>query len=151
MYVSSYNTYIDTNTSQKVQKERNEESKKSTDLFSSKLAVTTPKQLSNFSSFPVNYISNYKVLNNQQRLQDNTQSKEEVKFSKIKSLSSAKNAYSENTKLFSLLVKPKATLNQTPKIDTKMPRQAQVSQEAIMRHKMVNTYLENDNYYKITA
>jgi len=151
MYVSSYSTYIDTNTSQKVQKDRNEESKKSTDSFSSKLTTKIPKAVSNFSSFPVNYISNYKSLNNQQRLQDNTQSREEVKFSKIKALTSAKSAYGNNSKIFSLLIKPSATLDQTPKIDKKMPPKAQEAKESIMKHNMVNTYIANDNYYKITA
>jgi len=53
--------------------------------------------------------------------------------------------------MFSLLVKPKQTINQTPKIDQKMPIEAQDAKESVIRSTMVNAYIANDNYYRITA
>ena len=153
MYVSSYSTYINTNNSQRVQKEGNRPEVEGKSSFASKLLTPATKPLSSFSSLPVNYISNYKVLNNQQRLEESytKQNTQKLKFSKIKAMDGAKNAYTENTKMFSFLIKPSATLNQTPKVDKRMPENSQEAKEKIMRHEMVNTYLANDNYYKITA
>ena len=151
MYVSSYSTFVNTNSSQKVQREREIPQKESKTSFASKLSPTPDKVLNNTSKLPINYVSNYKVLNNQQKLQEETQNNSKLRFSKIKAFVSAKDAYTDNSKIFSLLVKPSATLDQTPKIDKKMPQKAQDAKEAIMKHTMVNTYIANDNYYKITA
>jgi len=150
MHVSSYSTFINTNSSQKVQREREVPQKESKTSFT-KLSPTPDKVLDKTSKLPINYVSDYKVLNNQQKLQEETPNNAKVKFSKIKTFVSAKDAYTDNSKNFSLLVKPSATLDQTPKIDKKMPQKAQDAKEAIMKHTMVNTYIANDNYYKITA
>lgn len=64
---------------------------------------------------------------------------------------SAKLAYVENSSLFSLQIKPKVTLNQTPSINTSLSSKAQEAQESILKNRMLNTYIANDNYYKITA
>jgi len=152
MFVSSYSTYIDTNRLQKSQETQKEERKTDSSAFSKQFSVNPAKLPKSTGNLPVNYISNYKVLNNQQKLQQDTQQNmQKLKFSKIKAFDSAKNAYSDNTKIFSLLIKPSATLDQTPRIDKKMPPKAQEAKEVIMKHEMVNTYLENDNYYRITA
>ena len=150
MHVSSYSTFINTNSSQKVQREREVPQKESKTSFT-KLSPTPDKVLDKTSKLPINYVSDYKVLNNQQKLQEETPNNAKVKFSKIKTFVSAKDAYTDNSKNFSLLVKPSATLDQTPKIDKKMPQEAQDAKEAIMKNTMVNTYIANDNYYKITA
>ena len=150
MYVSSYSTYINTNNSEKVQRERQVPQKESNDSFA-KLLPTANKILNNSTKLPVDYVSNSKVLSNQQKLQEETQNNSKMKFSKIKAFVSAKDAYSDNSKIFSLLIKPSATLDQTPKVDKKMPKAAQDAKEAIMKHTMVNTYIANENYYKITA
>ena len=151
MYVSSYSTYINSSSSDKVQKEKDIPQKETKSSFASKISDTPATVLNNSSKLPVNYVSNYKVLNNQQKLQEETQNNSKLKFSKIKAFVSAKDAYSDNSKIFSLFLKPSATLDQTPKIDKKMPPKAQEAKEAIMKHTMVNTYIANDNYYKITA
>jgi hypothetical protein len=57
----------------------------------------------------------------------------------------------ENSTMFPLLQKPKLTLNQTLKTDKKLPQDTQKAKESIIRRDMINTYIANDNYYKITA
>jgi len=154
MFVSSYSTYINPNSTEKISREKNEEYKKSSSSFSEKLASKPVEAFSETSLFPINYVSNYKVLNNQQKLQEsyqNTKNSEKLKFSKFNKLSNAKSAYSENTKLFSLHVKPNITLDQTPKIDKNSPKNHQEAKEQAIRHTMINTYIANENYYKITA
>lgn len=152
MFVSSYSTYIDTNHLQKSKETQKEERKTDSSAFAKQLKFNPNAPQKQANQFPVNYIADYKVLSNQQKLQQETQGNmQKLKFSKLKAFDSAKNAYSDNTKIFSLLIKPKATLDQTPRIDKKMPAQAQEAKESIIRHQMVNTYISNDNYYKITA
>jgi len=152
MFVSSYSTYIDTNRLQKSQETQKEERKSDSSAFAKKLNLNPAKLQQSSANIPINYISDYKVLNNQQRLQQETQQNtQKLKFTKIKAFDSAKTAYSDNTKIFSLLIKPKATLNQTPRVDKKMPLNAQEAKESIMKHEMVNAYIANENYYRITA
>ena len=151
MYISSFNTYITTNSSDKTEKIRAEKPSKSSQSFSKRLSSQTVKVIDTTSILPINYISEYKVLNNQQKLKDNTLNSDRAKFSKIKALVSSKSAYSESSKIFPLFLKPSASLNQTPHIDKKMPIETQEAKEQIMKHTMVNTYIANDNYYKLTA
>lgn len=156
MFVSSYNTYIDTNASAQVQKERAQNSKESSAVFKTHIhsQMQTDKETlsSQKSQLPLSYVSNYKVMNNQQKLQDAKLNNEQSeKFTKISNQKSANSAYVENSTLFSLVLKPKATLNQTPSVNTTLPPKAQEAQESLLKNKMVNTYIANDNYYKITA
>ncbi len=152
MFVSSYTTFIDTNRTPKSQESKKEERRTESSSFTKALDPQPTKLQTQTLHLPINYISDYKVLNNQQKLQQDMQKNtQKLKFSKMKTFDSAKNAYSDNSKIFSLLIKPKATLNQTPRIDTKMPPQAQEAKESIMKHKMVNAYIANENYYRITA
>ena len=152
MFVSSYSTYVDTNRLQKSQETKKEERKTDSSAFAKQLKFNPNAPQKQTNQFPVNYISDYKILSNQQKLQQETQQNaQKLKFTKIKAFDSAKNAYTDNTKIFSLLIKPKATLNQTPRIDKEMPPQAQEAKESIMRHQMLNTYIANENYYKKTA
>ena len=155
MFVSSYSTYINTSATERNQKERVDASKESGSSFSKKLDTTLSTEVTKAShllknQLPVNYVSNYKVLNNQQKLQQES-SKAQIKFTQVSTLQNAKVAYSDNSQMFSFLQKPKVTLDQTPKINTKMPTQAQEGQEKSLRHLMINTYIANDSYYKITA
>jgi len=154
MFVSSYNTYIATNSSQKIEKERLETQKTSSTAFKSKLLKAESKDvvLAN-TKLPLNYISNYKALNNRQQIQEQNLAKsaEKTKFTKINSMTNAKVAYTENSTMFSFLVKPKTTLDQTPRLDTRLPTPALEGQENAKKNIMVNTYIANENYYKITA
>lgn len=150
MFVSSYNTYVNVNNSQRIEKK--DTPQKQGESFAQTLSSKTVPSLSLAPQLPVNYISNYKALSNQQKLQQDTeQHKEKTKFTKINATVSAKEAYTDNSKIFSFLVRPKATLDQTPKIDKKLPQEIKEIKENNLRHTMVNTYLANENYYKITA
>lgn len=162
MFVSSYNTYINTNTSTKDIRSNPTSKDGNSKLFQKLPSHLDTKTTS--STTPANYISNTKALYNKQLIQsqqEHLKNKEEnnylktqelsTKFSSISSLGSAKTAYSENSIMFSFLRKPHPTLNQTPQIDKKMPQELQKLQENHIRHNMLNTYLQNDKYYQITA
>jgi hypothetical protein len=155
MFVSSYNTYVNTNATQRTQKERTDTPSEKASSFSTKLSgISAPiaDVLALKNQLPVNYVSDYKVLSNQHKLQQsNGQELAKTKFTQITAQQSAKVAYSDNSQLFSLLTKPKITLDQTPKLNTKLPQKAQEAQEKTLRHTMINTYIANENYYKITA
>lgn len=151
MYVSSFSTYINADSSRRTQNSSSQKSEGTSKLFETSFDSKTLKNADTTPKFPISYISNYKALNNQQKLQDNKQSQGRVEFVKIQTLDSAKNAYTDNSKIFSLLLKPKATLDQTPKIDKQLPQNIQNIKENNLRNTMVNTYISNDNYYKITA
>lgn len=153
MFVSSYSTYIDTSVTKKLQNDKASEPVKKTESFASKLLQNTSTSAFTNSKIPLNYISNYKALNNRQLLdsQENKQNSAKTKFSKLSAMSSSKVSYEANTKMFSFLVKPKSTIDQTPRVDKNLPPKAQESQESFMRVKMLNTYIANDNYFRITA
>jgi len=148
MFVSSYNTYLTQKPSTKI--EENTQKKSTRDFLTQKqpFATQLQKGVSSSREIPINYISNYKSLHNQQLLQQqNNLNKEysKTKFSKINKMTKAENAYSENLQLFSLLQKPKIALIEEPKISKKL------EQNSAIKQKFINTYIANDNYYKITA
>ncbi|MCK9491476.1 MAG: hypothetical protein M0Q24_05250 [Sulfurimonas sp.] len=151
MFVSSYNTYITTNPTDKTSAQKIEKRSSSSESFESRLKEYAPLESKNAQNLPINYISNYKAFSNKQKMQDGLLDKETQKFSKINTLNSAKEAYSQNSKPFSLFLEPKITQSQTPQIDKTLPSDLQSAQEKQLRHTMVNTYLANDSYYKITA
>jgi hypothetical protein len=153
MFVSSYNTYISTDTSNKSQRERVDTSKERKSSFDTKLLNNDSKNIvATNNKLPLSYISNYKALSNQQKLQEDlNQNFAKTKFTKINKINNALSAYMENSTMFPLLQKPKLTLNQTLKTDKKLPQDTQKAKESIIRRDMINTYIANDNYYKITA
>ena len=156
MFVSSYKTYVNTTATQRVQKEREDSSKTKSSSFENrlnKINSETPNSVQAAKAqLPVNYISNYKSLNNQQKLQQETaQDFSKTKFTKISTVNSAQIAYTNNSKIFSFYREPKVTLDQTPKLDKKLSTEALKGQEKTLRHQMINTYIANENYYKITA
>jgi hypothetical protein len=153
MFVSSYSTYADTTVTKKIQTDRDTSPLKKTESFASKLLQTTQQHGLLNSKIPLNYISNYKALNNRQLLdqQENKQNTTKLKFSKLNAMSNSKVSYEENSKMFSFLIKPKGTINQTPKLDKNLPAKAQERQEFFMKVQMLNTYIANDNYFKVTA
>ncbi len=149
MFVSSYSTYIGINNSLKSENYKERDTKNSTESFSETLSNSTV--LKPYTNLPIDYISNYKSLNNQQKLHEKLQEKNTQEFQKLTLTNSAKTAYEEGSKVFMLSKKPPLTLSQTPKIDEKMPKETQEAKEKSLRNLMVNTYLANDRYYKITA
>jgi len=161
MFISSYNTYIQTNTSTRNEKQKEDGGGSS---FTSKLFEQPKLQLFSFTSLPVDYVQNTKSSRNKfaiekqtQKLQDSKndelykQEKLTKKVSTQQTLQSAKTAYKDNAKLFSQIQKTKITLDQTPKVDPKLPENIQELKEQNMRRIMVNTYIQDDNYYKRTA
>lgn len=163
MFVSSYNTYIQTNTSSKSEKQRIEDAKSEVS-FSSKLLRQPKQELSSFESVPVDYLLKGKSFKNKLEAQKQTQEFQDLESSELnrqdkitktltsqQTMQNAKIAYKDNSKIFSLMRKPLTTLDQTPKIDSKLPKNIQELKEKNMKMVMVNTYIQNDKYYKITA
>ena len=140
MFVSSYNTYIAPSVSQsnKSSKSENAHFKLASKINNKTVLQEQPAQ----QKFPVDFISNYKVLNNQQKLQQQTQQFEQSKFSKVNVLNSAKVAYQEGATRFTFTPKVKVALAKT---ESKLPTPVNAKSNA------VNIYLANDNYYKVTA
>ncbi|WP_321779011.1 hypothetical protein [Sulfurimonas sp.] len=151
MFVSSYSTYISTNNIQKTSTDKSESQNTPKISFESKLLQNTVLESSNTKKFPINYISNYKTFSNKQKLEDSFENKIKDKYNKNKAVKNAQDAYADNSKIFSFLLEPKMTQNQTPMLNTTLPNNIQMLQEQKMRHKMVNTYISNDKYYQITA
>lgn len=148
MFVSSYNTYITHKPSPKVDESTQKEYQKSSLYENRSFATELDKIVSSSTKIPLNYISNYKALNNQQLLQQQGELNKDyvkAKFSKINKINNAQTAYSENAKLFTFSQKPKVALLQEPKIPQKL------EQNALIKQNFINTYIANDNYYKVTA
>lgn len=163
MFVSSYNTYIQTNTSDKVTKQKDQTSK-SEPSFSSKFLEQPKLEPVIVSTLPVDYVNKAKSFNNKLEMKrqeealknpnnDNASKSKELtkEFTSRKTLQNAQTAYEDNSKMFSLYKKPHHSLDQTPSTDTNLPENIQKLKEQNMRRTMVNTYLQNDRYYQITA
>jgi len=165
MFVSSYSTFTQSDFSAKESKQRLEKTSASSQDFSSKLAQKSiPTSGFMNSSIPVDYISRSQTHANKQELEFQ---KEQLKnpdtkelkttketlntFSSHNSLSSAKNAYQASTTMYSVYPKHSITIDQTPKMDKNLPEEAHAAKDLAMKHKMVNTYISNDNYYRATA
>ena len=151
MFVSSYSTYINTSTSDKTNKLKIDTQKDELKPFSSELSKSTSVETYSVKKLPIDYVSNYKTFNNQQKMQDQTIIQEEQKLKKISTLNSAKTAYEDNSKIFSPFKKPTVTLSQTSQSDRRQPKNIQDIQISNLKNTMLNTYIENDSYYKITA
>lgn len=157
MFVSSYNTHIQTSNSEKTAKQRFEKQESDAKSFSSKLSSNSQISSLQSSSIPVDYILKGLVLNNKQELENKkNNTKDELKsdinkFTKRNSLINAKASYEGNSKMFSLFQVPSTTLNQTVLPENTLPKEPQDIKELNLRHKMVNTYISNDSYYKVTA
>ncbi|MFA5461776.1 MAG: hypothetical protein WC274_06835 [Sulfurimonas sp.] len=150
MFVSSYNTYVNTtNTKNNTDFKKNDD-KETSESFSKNLFQNVLKPYTD-KTLPIDYISNYKSFYNQQKLQEHSTSQSEYTLKQLSTQNSAKAAYDENSKMFSLVKKPFTSLDQSPKIDERLPPQGQEAKEKVLRHTMVNTYISNDNYYRITA
>lgn len=151
MFVSSFSTYISTNSSNKGGAYKERELKESSESFNNELSRSTILKPYINSNLPIDYVSNYKSFNNQQKLHEQLQDQNSDELKKLSIFSGAKIAYEENTKMFSLVKKPTFTLSQTPKIDESMPRDLQEAKEKTLRYTMLNTYIANENYYRVTA
>ncbi len=151
MFVSLYSTYVNTSNPNKNSDLKNSDSKNNDNSFKdSFLDTKTPNSYSN-KNLPINYISNYKVFHNQQKLQEHSTNQNEFTLKQLNTLKSAKIAYEENTKMFSIVKKPSPALSYLPKIDEKLSPEIKEAKEKNLRYAMVNTYMENDKYYRIAS
>ena len=141
MFVSSYSTYINSNSSEKQVSSKIQKAKEQTSSFVLDPTQGDVLESKKSAGLPLNYISNYKVFNNKQKLQDDEtyQDKDKAQYTHSKTIQNAKDAYADNSKIFSFFIEPKATQSQTLHVDNNT------------RHKAINTYLANDSYYQITA
>lgn len=151
MFVSSYNTYVHTSNTNKSTDFKRSDDKESSESFSKSLSDLNVLKPYTDRNLPIDYVSNYKSFHNHQRLQEQLESQSEYKLKQLSTLNNAKVAYDENSKMFPLAKKPHASLSQTPKIDEKLPPLDQEAKEKVLRHTMLNTYISNDNYYRVTA
>lgn len=154
MFISSYNTYIQPNNQNKIQDTKYKNGlgdsfylpEDSTEAFVTYKNPSAVDYIRKNNSFALKLqLLQYKEQETQ-TTQENLQ-----KVSNFKILENAKTAYTDNTKMFSLYMKPGITLNQTPKLDEKLSKDIQELKEKNTRTKMINTYLANDKYFQITA
>lgn len=164
MFVSSYNTYIQTDNSTKESRQRVEKPSSSTESFGEKLTQKTSLSNVSNSAAPIDYISRGQARSTKQELEfqkeqlknSDKQAPQELKetiskFALHNSLNGAKNAYGTSDKIYSLLPKQTTTIDQTPVMDRNLPEEAYEAKELAMKHKMINTYIANENYYRVTA
>ncbi len=163
MFVSSYNTFISTNSQDKGTTERSS-SPKEASSFKSNLYLPQETPQNKSLNLQIDYVANSKSFGNkleldrqEQELQNHkdsglSKSKELTKeFMSNNSMKSAQLAYKEGSNIFSPLRKTHPAIDQTPTIDKNLPNNTQELKGQNMRHVMVNTYLSNDKYYQITA
>lgn len=152
MYVSSYNMYVTSNPSERVDPKRVDKERES----SSFVLPQQPEISKNISNLPVDYISRNIGFWQRQELEKELQQKpaqnNPTLFKAISDTLQAKESYTQNSKLFLSHSKaPHQVIDQTPKLDTHFSDSIQEIQEKNMRSVMVNTYLNNDKYYQVTA
>jgi len=151
MYIRSYSTYISAYTQNKTNpsKEDSNSNIKKTTSFNLEKAqqdlILVKNKENNFTkSLQENHIPTSTIFRQQKENKDlNT-------FTEIKKYQNAQLAYSENATLYSLAQKPKRVIGSI-KIDLQLPQEAQVAKASLSKKDMINTYLENENYYRITA
>ncbi|MFA5233172.1 MAG: hypothetical protein WC390_02150 [Sulfurimonas sp.] len=151
MFVSTYATFIGSNSSNKTDSYKAKETRGGVESFSKELASSAIVKSHTDKNLPIDYISNYKSFNNRQKLQEQLQTQDELKLKHLTTTINAKVAYNVNSTMFSLSKKPTPSLNLTPKIDEKLPSDVKEAKEKNLRHVMVNTYEANDRYFQITA
>jgi hypothetical protein len=151
MFVSTYTTFIGPNSSNKTDSYKTKEPKGESEFFAKELSSSAIVKSHTDKNLPIDYISNYKSFNNQQKLQEHLQTQGEIKLKHLTTTINAKAAYDGSITMFLLVRKPTPSLNQTPKIDEKLPGDVKEAKEKNLRHVMVNTYEANDKYFRITA
>ena len=149
MFISSYNTYNDISNLQKNNKNKS-------DRKGSVFTQYRQKSIKTFNNNalyikPISYLYSSKTFNNKYRLQEQNSQKSQIKFTKLTSISHARDAYEESSKIYSFFKSTNISINQTPKINKNLPQELKKLKTENLRHTMLDTYIENDKYYKITA
>ncbi|MBA3026836.1 MAG: hypothetical protein FP820_10620 [Sulfurimonas sp.] len=156
MFVSSYSTYIQTNTNDKNVKQKDVGYGKDSG-FSSKLLKESVADTAKNASLPVDYIArnnNFytKLFLEKHQDEQSAQTKELThKFIDQSTLQDAKKAYTQAPKMTSLFRETFLALDKTQLAEVKPSQNTQDFKDAKMRKLMINTYIANENYYKITA
>lgn len=151
MFVSSYSTYVNTSSSDRINRDRVEQQKYEQKSFSSELSKSSTPSSVTIKSFPVDYVINSKTFTNQYKLHEQLKTEDSEKLKKISDMKNAQTAYNDNSTTFSLLIKPKISLKSVEQIDKKLPENIQKIVEDNLKRIMANTYVENDKYYQVTA
>lgn len=151
MFVSSYSTYINTNTTNKINQKHTDNKKDESKSFVTNLSQTQIQALYTHKNLPIDYVYSYKSFNNQQRLQESVKNPDEIESQKTKNMKNAKSAYEGDSKVFPLPKKPTVTFSNISFIENSSAQNIQELKNKNLRNTMVNTYIENDKYYKITA
>ncbi|MBN2781839.1 MAG: hypothetical protein JXQ66_01200 [Campylobacterales bacterium] len=150
MFVSSYSTFIHNininktrpTTETKFDEKQKSNFKVNLEEHNSKVLTSKPD-----ASTPINYISNYKAFANQQKLQNDeklfSSKKDSEKFSSINSLKNAKESYEVNSRMFPRVRIPHITLSNVMQDTIDLPK--------ALQNTMVNTYIDNERYFQITA
>ncbi|MBN2815578.1 MAG: hypothetical protein JXQ67_02780 [Campylobacterales bacterium] len=159
MFVSSYTTYIQPQSSQKEFSEKKVTQSDTKFPYAMQLKEGSSSEL--FETYllnqklPISYLSKYKVLNNKQKLQESilkeSPPKELESYHKQNTQQQAQTSYKENTMLFVPIQKVYKALESTEGINTKLSKDSYDAQKALLREKMLNTYRTNQNYYKLSA
>jgi hypothetical protein len=156
MFVSSYSTYIQTNTETKSTK-REDKTSNYASSFSTKTTEESVPESAKRASLPVDYIAknnNFytKLFLEKNQNEQNNQTKELThKFIDQSTLQDAKKAYTQTSKIPSLFRETFITFDKTLLTESENSQGTQELKDAKMRKLMINTYVANDNYYKITA
>ena len=143
MFIASYATYVPTlpATQSIPTNDKYSPTKVPVDKFNNTLQK---KEANLQESTPI--VSKYSIFEQARK------SKNILLFSAIKTRQDAKNAYAESVQPFSFMKKPKMPQQKPIALrNAQLPKEAQSAQEHILKVQMVNTYIENDNYYRVTA
>jgi len=142
MFIASYATYVPTVSTAKINSAKEKDFTPKTDISADK--KSTPEKIE--TPLGLNKtISSYNLYNKEKNRNLDL-------YEKIKKFQNAQTAYKETTQPFSSMRKPKAPQqNSFSTLNLTLPQEAKNAQESLLKTKMVNTYIENDNYYKVTA
>lgn len=142
MFIASYASYLPVHSSTKSnQTDSKYISAEDTINQFTKHLQQQPESLQNFSQITPKYSLFEEAQKNKNILQ----------FSTIKKRQDAEKAYSENIQLFPIMKKQKPILQKPFTTTLHLPKEAQSAKESILKKQMVNTYRENEDYYRITA
>jgi len=139
MFVSAYSTFTNVASTKGTPKGSKKEFNSSFSL--EKKEENLPTLSTRHTTLPINYISDYKVFSNKQKLFEHFQSKDLQKYKAIKTKKKAKVAYENNFRISRGYKKPLSQpVVQPPVLNNKS-----------ITAKILNTYAENDRYYQLSV
>ncbi|MBA1432652.1 MAG: hypothetical protein FAF04_03430 [Epsilonproteobacteria bacterium] len=143
MFIASYATYVPTLSATRTTpvNEKNSSTKENA-AAPEKTVQKKQNNITNSSAL----LSRYTLLKQTKENKDTTL------FSNLKIHQDAKEAYTQTLQPFSFMKKPKSAQQKPLSLqDIHLPKEARSAKEQILRKEMVNTYIANDNYYRVTA